>query len=182
MKTGSNQLNCMLFVKLVHMKNIFFCCVLALFVSVSAQQSDKSPKTISLKQLNALLQQQDDKLYVINFWATWCKPCIDEMPDFLAVNELYKDDPNFKMIFISLDHIKLLHTKVKTFVEKHKINAEVYLLDEKRNAYEWMPEFEASWNGAIPSTGFYKNGEKLLFKQFQMNRYELEDYIDDFIQ
>lgn len=163
------------------MNKILLICFSALFVSGFGQKKDISPQTIGLKQLNTMLHQKNDTLYVVNFWATWCQPCIDELPDFMAVNNLYKDHKKFKMILISLDSIHQLDKKVKSFIEENHIDATVYVLDEKRNAYEWMPEFDATWNGAIPSTAFFKNGEKLLFRSFQMTRYELEDLVNDFL-
>lgn len=163
------------------MKKILLIAFLGLFMNSLAQQTLSEPKAINLKQLKSIINQDDGKLYVVNFWATWCKPCIDELPGFMEVNELYKDDPNFKMILVSLDHKRLLNSKVKKFIEKNNIQAQVLLLDEKRHVSEWMPEIDPTWNGAIPATAFYKNGEKLYFQQFQMTQYELEDLVDDFL-
>ena len=50
-----------------------------------------------------LLHQADGKTYVINFWATWCKPCREELPILQAINEKYKDRSDFQIIGISAD-------------------------------------------------------------------------------
>lgn len=163
------------------MKKILFILFLGISFNIFAQEKTNEPKVISMDELKSIIGQNDDKLYVINFWATWCKPCIDELPGFIAVHEQYKDNPNFKMILVSLDHKRQLNTKVKRFIAKNNIEAEVLLLDEPRHASEWMPEIEQTWVGAIPATFLYKNDEKLFFRQFQMTQYELEDLVDDFL-
>src|SRR5690606_36307909 len=149
------------------MKKILFFLFLGISLNIFAQETNE-PKESSVDELESIIGQNDDKLYVIKFWATWCKPCIDELRGFMAVHEQYKDNPNFKMILISLDHKRQLNTKVKRFIAKNNIEAEVLLLDESRHASEWMPEIEQTWVGAIPATFLYKNNEKLFFRQFQM--------------
>src|SRR5690625_4224477 len=162
------------------MKKILFFLFLGISLNIFAQET-KEPKAISLDELKSIIGQNDDKLYVINFWATWCKPCIDELPGFMAVHEQYKDNPNFKMILVSLDHKRQLNTKVKRFIDKNNIEAEVLLLDESRHASEWMPEIEKNLQDAITATLLYKNYEILFFRQFHMTQYELEDLVDDFL-
>lgn len=164
-----------------NMKKIFVIVFLGIFLNVFAQEKISEPRIVQLDELKSMLNVDDNKLYIINFWATWCKPCIDELPGFLAVNEQFKNNPNFKMILVSLDHKRQINTKVKKFISKKNIETEVLLLDENKHASEWMPEFDDRWIGAIPATFFYKNGEKLYFKQFQMTQYELKDLVDDFL-
>lgn len=164
------------------MKKTATIILLTLFSNLFAQQTDYEVKAINYNELKTIVNQQDDVLYVVNFWATWCKPCIEEIPDFLKVNEAYKDEPKFKMIFISLDHKNLMNTKVRNFVRKSEMNASVYLLNDEKPVLELIPEIDSSWQGTIPSTAFYKNGKKLLFHQGSMTLFELEDLVDDFMQ
>src|SRR5690625_1295310 len=120
------------------MKKILFFLFLGISLNIFAQET-KEPKAISLDELKSIIGQNDDKLYVINFWATWCKPCIDELPGFMAVHEQYKDNPNFKMILVSLDHKRQLNTKVKRFIDKNNIELKFYC---------WMnPDMQA--NGCL---------------------------------
>src|SRR5690606_29966950 len=131
------------------------------------------------EELQSIVQKDDGKLYVVNFWATWCKPCIDELPVFMQVNELYQSDPNFKMILVSMDNVKTLDTKVKRFIENNHLNVDVYLLDDNKRMSEWIPATDTNWSGAIPATVFYKNGKKILFHELKMTQYELEDVINE---
>ncbi|NLN32233.1 MAG: redoxin domain-containing protein, partial [Flavobacteriaceae bacterium] len=95
-------------------------------LSCNGQESTQVLKVVNYDELKSVIQKEDDVLYVVNFWATWCKPCIEELPDFMEVNEEFKDHPNFKLILVSMDSKKQLDTKVKKFIEKNKITADVY--------------------------------------------------------
>lgn len=152
-----------------------------LFVAVQAQNKQNELKIVNFEELNSLVLQNGNTLYVVNFWATWCKPCIEELPGFMEVNRKNQNNENFKMILVSLDHPRLLKTKVKGFVERQKIDTDVYILDTKDSPEDWMSRIDPEWIGAIPSTIFYKNGKKILFKQFQISQFELEDLIDEFL-
>src|SRR5690554_4989100 len=164
------------------MKNIFFTATFIFWGLISAQQNKEAVlKKIDFQELSSIIEQKDDVLYVLNFWATWCKPCIEEIPGFMEVNKIHSDNPKFKMIMISLDFKGLLNTRVKRFVQKHNITVDVFLLDDERPIMELILELEPDRIGAIPSTAFYKNGKKLLFHQGFLNQYELEDLTDDFL-
>jgi len=161
------------------MKNFILIALLGVYLGCNAQESENVLKAVNYDELKSVIQKEDGKLYVVNFWATWCKPCVEELPGFMAVNEQFKDNPDFKMILVSMDNKKLLNTKVKKFIQNNNIDADVYLLDDLQRMNEWIPAIDKNWSGAIPSTVFYKNGKKILFREFQMTRYELEDIINE---
>lgn len=161
------------------MKKILLLLLVGISLSCQAQDTSGVLKVVNYDELKTVIQKEDGKLYVVNFWATWCKPCIEELPAFMAVNEEFKNDPNFKMILVSMDSKKQLDTKVKRFIEKNNITADVYLLDDNKRMNEWIPAVDKNWSGAIPATVFYKNGKKVHFKELQMTQYELEDLILD---
>lgn len=164
------------------MKKILFVWLFLICFYLNAQQKTEPVlQLINYNEFQSLINQNDETLYVINFWATWCKPCIEEIPGFMEVNKIYGDNPNFKMILISLDYKNLLNTKVKKFIEKNKIPTDVYLMDDEKPILELMPLIDSTWKGVIPSTAFYKNGKKLLFHQAFLSQYELEDLVDDFL-
>lgn len=161
------------------MKNLLLAGLFLTFWSCKAQSEDFVLKSVNYEELKSIMQKDDGKLYVVNFWATWCKPCIEELPHFMEVNELYKSDPNFKMILVSLDNRKALDTKVKRFIENNNLNVDVYLLDDNKRMNEWIPATDPKWTGAIPATIFYKNKKTVHFQEMQMTKYELEDIIND---
>lgn len=151
-----------------------------LLIGCQAQEKKENVlKAVNYDELKSIIQKEDGKLYVVNFWATWCKPCVEELPGFMVVNEKFKDNPNFQMILVSMDVKKQLETKVKSFIEKNNIGADVYLLDDNKRMNMWIPDVDPSWSGAIPATVFYKNGKKILFRELSMTQYELEDIINE---
>lgn len=161
------------------MKNLILIGIFSVLFSCRAQENGNVLKAVNYDELKSVIQKEDGKLYVVNFWATWCKPCIEELPGFMNVNNQFKNNPDFKMILVSMDNKRQLDTKVKKFIEKNNIDADVYLLDDLERMNEWIPDVDPSWGGAIPATVFYKNGKKIKFHEFEMTQYELEDIVNE---
>ena len=126
------------------------------------------------------VNQPTEQLIVVNFWATWCGPCVEEMPHFLEIYEANKNNPNFKLLFVSMDRVKQLD-KVNQFIKTHNINAEVVLLDDNKRMNEWMPKVDNTWSGNIPVTVLYKNGEKVHFVGSELNKYELNQLLISYL-
>lgn len=141
------------------------------------EQHEQVLKSVNYDGLLEVLHKNDDKLYVVNFWATWCVPCVEELPHFMEVNDTYKDKPNYQMILVSLDRSNQLETGVKSFIEKNKIPTDCYLLDDVKRMDYWISDIDQNWSGSIPITVLYKNGEKLFFKEGQLTKTELENVI-----
>lgn len=118
--------------------------------------------------------KRNDSLYVVNFWATWCKPCIEEMPYFIEAREKFKNE-KVKIILVSLDFVSD-KTRVDKFVEKKMITADVYLLNET-NPDKWINRIDSTWSGSIPATVFYKSGNKVLFREGDFQSGELDSII-----
>ncbi len=111
----------------------------------------------------------DDTLYVINFWATWCIPCVKELPYFEQLNQKYKNE-KVKIILVSLDFTT---EQVINFINKKNIKNEVVLLtDSKTNT--WIEKVDSSWSGAIPITLFLKGKQKDFHEKDYHNLEELE--------
>jgi len=90
---------------------------------------------ISELEQDLLTDISPDSTYVINFWATWCGPCIKELPYFEELNAMYSDEA-FRQILVSLDDPKKIERKVIPFLTKNKIESEVVLLaDGKANSW-----------------------------------------------
>jgi len=136
---------------------------------------------VNFDQLQTIIKKNDNKLYVINFWATWCRPCVEELPEFMEVNKSYRNNPGFKMILVSLDMASEIDSKVKPFLSRHKMEADVYLLDDNKRMNEWIPAIDKSWTGAIPATVFYRNGKKLDFKESKIDKNELIKIINQYL-
>jgi thiol-disulfide isomerase/thioredoxin len=111
-------------------------------------------------EIAPLFQQDNDTTYVINFWATWCKPCVKELPYFEELNASLQGQ-KAKVVLVSLDFPKKVATQLVPFVEKRQLSSEVLvLLDGKYN--DWIDQVDPQWTGAIPATLIYK-GENRRF-------------------
>src|SRR5690554_1800763 len=168
-------------------KILFNGSLMLLFLTACQSKSESKAEQIDNQQLTLITDyndlfskftQKDDKLYVINYWATWCKPCVEELPEFMEVNKELEVNPNFKMILVSLDKASALDTTVKDFIEKNNIPTDVYLLSDNKRQMQWIPLVNERWSGAIPSTAIYKNGEQLEFTEGQLNKSELKSLIE----
>lgn len=124
-------------------------------------------------KINDLLNRikNNDTTYVVNFWATWCKPCVQELPNFDSLYDITKNS-NIKIILVSLDFKEDIEKKVNPFLEKKKVKSEVVLLDEI-NGNDFINKISEKWSGAIPATMF-KNRKTLSFVESELNFNELK--------
>ena len=102
--------------------------------------------------------KNNDTVYVINFWATFCKPCIEEIPDFIRLAEKYKTK-KVKLLLVSLDLKSYVAKKLPDFIKANKYNTNHAWLNET-NADYFCPKINEKWSGAIPSTLIINNNKK----------------------
>ncbi len=148
-----------------------------LLSSATIKTSTQVRTSVNYDQLKEIIEKHDDKLYVVNFWATWCRPCVEELPHFLEVSRSYDKQAPFQMILVSLDKAELLETEVAKVITKLHIDNDVYILDDNKRMNYWIPAIDSTWSGAIPATVFYKNGQKLHFTEGQLTKEELNTII-----
>jgi thiol-disulfide isomerase/thioredoxin len=134
--------------------------------------------TLNYEELKPWLNKKDDKTYVVNFWATWCIPCVKELPYFENVNKDY-NDKNVEVILVSLDFLRNKQDRLIPFVEKQNIQSKVLHLSD-RNEQFWIADIAESWTGSIPATLIY-NKEKRKFYEQTFSQEELETEIKLFL-
>ena len=126
---------------------VFFFCLGLLFISSAVPLS--TVRVVKFDTVEHLMTRNSEKVEVINFWATWCEPCIKELPYFQSLHNEMAQEVNVTLI--SLDFADVLNEKVIPFVQKRQITPEVLLLDEI-DYNSWIDKVDPSWSGAIPAT------------------------------
>ena len=136
-------------------------------------------RSVDFESFRPLLTQTNDTTYVINFWATWCAPCIKEMPLFEKITAEYKNN-KVKVLLVSLDLPKQVESNLLPFIKKKKIKSEVILLNDP-DANAWIDKVDQSWSGAIPATIIY-NRDQWKFYELSFKEDELENELKTFIK
>ena len=129
------------------MKILFF----GLYLSVCQcfGQSEKV-KLIKFDDLRKMINHVSDTTLVVHFWATWCKPCVEELPNLEKLSREYAPK-KIRFVMVSMDFPKDITEKVIPFVTKNNINSEIVLLNEP-DYNAWIDDVDKEWSGTIPAT------------------------------
>jgi thiol-disulfide isomerase/thioredoxin len=125
---------------------------------------------------NAVLSDKNTT-YVVNFWATWCGPCVKELPYFEKLNT---ENKNIKVVLVSLDFKNQFESKLLPFLKKKSIKSEVVLLTDK-DYNTWLPTVDKNWSGSIPATLIIKNGQRFFVERSFDNYEDLNQYVNKII-
>ncbi|RIV67527.1 TlpA family protein disulfide reductase [Flagellimonas aequoris] len=149
-------------------------------VALESENADNVPFPIyDFDRLEPLLHKDDDQTYIINFWATWCKPCLEELPYFEKVGAEQKDN-KVKVILVSLDMPHMWKSRLEPYVKNKGIESEVVILDDPKQN-EWIPKVNEEWGGGIPATLIYNKGKRSFFEH-GFTYEELNAALKDFVQ
>ncbi|MBK0381633.1 TlpA family protein disulfide reductase [Pedobacter sp. SD-b] len=144
-------------------KYLFIFFVMFFIAKISLAQV----RLLSINQLENRIQQGKDTVYVVNFWATWCAPCVKELPNFEKLSQTYKNQP-LKVILMSVDFKSKLEKAVVPFVRRNKIQSEVYVINEK-SEQGYIDKVSKDWTGSLPATlivNKLKNSRKFYEREF----------------
>jgi len=118
---------------------------------------------IDREGIESLSWKSTDTTYVINFWATWCSPCVKEIEYFEALHAS-RGDTKLKVVLVSLDFPNQMERRLVPFLEQKEISAPVRLMtDLDYNA--WIERVDSSWTGAIPATLIYNRDRRVFLEQ-----------------
>lgn len=149
-------------------------------ILAQAEENDKVKFPVyDFDDLEPLLYKNDGTTYVINFWATWCKPCLEELPYFERVS-IEQKDGKIKVILVNLDMPHMWKSRLEPYVEKKGIQSEVVILDDPKQN-EWLPKVAEDWGGGIPATLIY-NKDKRKFYERGFTYEELNQELIKFIE
>ncbi len=155
-------------------KTLLLFLLLLIWQSTYAQINEgNAVHVVNYYQLEPYLQKSNDTIYLVNFWATWCAPCIKELPAIKSVEQKYADK-KFKVLLVSLDFPKELTSRLEPFIKSENITSDVFLLDDP-NQNSWINKVDANWSGEIPFTLIY--GKKFRESYFQTFTFDELDSI-----
>ncbi len=142
------------------MKRILFSLIIGFIALPSFAQKFPS---YTFDEFEPLLHQKNDTVYVINFWATWCAPCIKEIPHFNQAVTKYKDKP-VVFYMVSLDFGNKVNDRLANFQSKHKMIATIWHLDDP-DSNSWINKVDPEWSGALPATLIYRNDDASFYEK-----------------
>jgi len=126
-------------------------------------------------QVEPFFHFDNDTIYIINFWATWCKPCVEELPYFEELIQAYKEK-NVKVILVSLDFPRQFKSKLAPFVKERRLQSAVIALADGRYN-DWIDKVSPEWTGAIPATYIYKGSQSHFIGTSVKSMAELETVV-----
>ena len=127
---------------------------------------------VTLARLEKEMSSSKDTVYVINFWATWCKPCIEELPYFEEAHTFYATS-NVRILLVSLDMPSELERTLLPFIQRKKLQSEIVLLNEP-DPNIWIDKIEPTWTGSLPATLIFNgSSKKRMFFEKQISKEEL---------
>jgi thiol-disulfide isomerase/thioredoxin len=141
------------------MTKILSVIILSMFLTFASAQVS----SLDFDQLAPRLSTTSDSLYLVNFWATWCVPCVKELPEFEKINEQYSDR-KVKVLLVSLDNPRHMESRLLPFIDQHNLKSEIVLLDDP-GSNRWIPMVDGSWSGAIPATIIFTSKSRSFYEK-----------------
>jgi thiol-disulfide isomerase/thioredoxin len=134
---------------------------------------------IDKEKLMEITRKSNDTTYVVNFWATWCSPCIKEIGFFEELHKEYESSP-LQVILVSLDFPNQVERRLVPFLKEKEITAQVALMTDL-DYNNWIDSVDPSWSGAIPATLIFNKDNRMFFEK-EVSRDELFNRVNQILQ
>lgn len=151
------------------MKGIF---IIAIMVSLGFTTRAQNIPSWKITDVVNYYSQKTDSIYVINFWATWCRPCVEELPYLQSVSKKYADK-KVTLLLVSLDFASFYPDKILSFAKKQNITADIAWLNETDADY-FCNQVDKKWSGSIPATIIVNAATG--YKQFYEQQFEEKEF------
>lgn len=155
-------------------RNLFGILSFLLYAQVGMTQK---AEMISLDRLQNIIQSKDESVQIINFWATWCAPCVKEIPYF---EKLTRERKDVKVTLVSMDiDLDPNPEKIYRFIARKNIQSRVVILNEP-DPNSWITKIDKHWSGSLPATLLVNTlTGKRKFVDHELHDGELEKWIDE---
>ena len=125
------------------------------------EEKEVTLEKLSPVSLAKLLKNDTDELLLVNFWATWCGPCIIEYPEFVTIQRMY-GERDFQFVSVSMDTPDQLEKALKFL--KGKASAVPNYLMDTEDKYEVIKVVGEDWDGSLPITLLIEPGGKIAYR------------------
>lgn len=150
---------------------------LAATVSETSALSVEAPTMVDAPAIQELVRAQQGRVVLLNFWATWCPPCLVEFPEIVALEKEFRSR-GLTVISVSADSPKRVESDLIPFLEKHPPSFPIYVM-QTDDVDAFMHRIDPEWDGTLPTTFFIDRQGKIVFKRFAaMSREKLERALD----
>ncbi len=160
------------------MKTVLVVIGFILLSSLAQAQKSAAPVLVSIdaKGLEAVRAKSRDRILVLNFWATWCKPCVEEFPELLKLRRTYHTK-GLDVVFVSIDDDAKAKQKVTAFLAKMNVDGRSYI-KQPGDDENFINAVNPKWSGALPATLVYDQyGRLVQMVVEQLNYFELEKIV-----
>lgn len=150
-----------------------------LFMAISQSLPSQTIESIDRKKLHSLISERNDRPLLLNIWATWCKPCVEEFPDIIRLSSELE---TVEVVAISADFPDEIEEKILPFIKKMNVPFKVYVADFA-DQDEFFSMFDKRWGGEIPATFIYdRNGKQTKFMRGKHSFAEFQKAVEDLIK
>lgn len=155
------------------LKRTLFYIGFTLFVCLPGFSQEM--KSLSYAQFEKEMAAFEGEYLIVNYWATWCRPCVEEMPDFEKINAEFSGQ-GVSVWFVNVDFNSAVEKSVMPFILKKNLQSKLFhLIDTDPNA--WIDKVNKEWGGNIPATAIYLKGNQIHFWARSTNYDELRSAI-----
>lgn len=148
------------------------CSIICLGILFFMQAKSQTIPKWKIDSLVNYYNQKNDSIYVVNFWSTWCGPCVEEIPYLQSISKKYAAK-KVKLLLVSLDASKLYPKKLAAFAKAKGITASLVWLNES-DADIFCPAVDSSWGGALPATIIVNN--KTGYRKFHEEMFSRQEF------
>ena len=156
----------------------FLWTILMSALALSSGRSAPEPaRLVNAKEIKELIALHEGKVVLLNFWATWCPPCLVEFPEIVALEKAYRDQ-GLVVISVSADPPERVETDLSPFLQKENPGFPVYVR-KREDPEQFTRAIDPHWTGKIPATFFYdRQGKPSVRRYSTMTREELEKILE----